>query len=265
MPMRLGIVTATANKTRAQPCLASWADHAFQDVPVHVVENTYLGAVPAFRLGVEQFLRSYRDIDVLCCFHDDLVILEQGWDQRVLDAFSDFPQVGLAGFGGWRSLGTDDLYQKDYDPLQLLPTDYISNLTDAERWGHRSHIVERVVVASRFSQIGRTAFWSGFYEPEWRTKQSRRKLYPRPWESIAKAGILDHFYASALGCLAHRGGWQVLSLPVRCRHLGGQTSGDVSYQQWAADEYDGGDRAIWEQAHRIGYENYKDQLPLRLD
>lgn len=262
--MRLGIVTATANKKRAAPCLQSWQEHAFQEVPVHIVENAYLGLVPAFRVGMDVFLRTHGDVEVICCFHDDLVILEQGWDQRVLDTFADFQQVGLAGFGGWRSLGTDDLYETDYDPLHLRAHDYISNRTDAERWGARSHVVERVVVASTFSQIGRKAFWTGFYEPEWRTRQSRRKLYPRPWDEIKQTGIVDHFYAGALGCLAHRGGWQVLSLPVRCRHLGGQTTGETRYQQWAADEYDGGDRGIWEQAHRIGYETYKDQLPLRL-
>jgi len=262
--MKLGIVTATANQHRAAPCFASWRQHASEPPPIHVVENTYIGAVPAFRVGVEVMLKKHSDLDVICCFHDDLLIFEQGWDLRVLSCFDDFPQVGLAGFGGWKALGTDDLYQKDYDPLQLLPTEYISNTTDAEKWGSRSHQVERVVAVSRFSQIGRRAFYGGFYESEWRTKMSRRKTYPRPWEAINKAGIIDHFYAGALGCLARRGGWQVLALPVRCRHLGGQTSGDASYQDWAAQEYDGGDRGIWEAAHRIGYDTFADVLPLRL-
>lgn len=262
--MRLGIVTATADRKRAAPCLASWKQQASTEIPMHVVENAYIGVVPAFRVGVEVFCKKYSEVDLIACFHDDLVIVEPGWDQKVVAAFDDFPQVGLAGFGGWKALGSDLLYAEPYDPLQLLPTQYISNLVDAEKWGTRSLAVERVVAASRFSQIGRRPFWNGFYEVEWRTRFSRRKTYPRPWETLDRAGILDHFYAGALGCVARRGGWQVLALPVRCRHLGGQTTGETRYQEWAASECEGGDRGIWEAAHRGGYDTFKDCLPLRL-
>jgi hypothetical protein len=261
----LGIVTATADRRRAAPCLASWKQHASKKLPIHIVENAYLGLVPAFQLGVEVFMQKYPDYEIIACLHDDLVILEQDWDLRVVDCFKTFPAVGLAGFGGWQALGSAALYDEPYAPQQLLPSDYVSNLTDAETWGARSQSIERVVVASRFSQIGRRAFWSGFHEVEWRTRLSRRKFYPRPWEAISRAGIVDHFYAGALGCLAKRGGWQVMALPVRCRHLGSQTTGDRAYQDWAAHEYDGGDRGIWEAAHRIGYDTFQDVLPLRLD
>lgn len=263
--MRLGIVTATADKRRAEPCFASWEQHAAEkSLPVLCVENTYVGVVPAFKLGIERALKRFPECDVIACFHDDLVIFEQGWDTRVLTLFADLPGVGLAGFGGWPAVGRNDLYEAEYDPEQLQGLDYRSNLTDAETWGSRSHMVERVVAVSRFSQIGRRAFWEGFTEAEWRTKLSRRKVYPRPWATLAGDGMVDGFYAEALGCLARRGGWQVMSLPVRCRHLGGATTGDVHYLQWAADEYDGGDRGIREAAHRIGYDTFKDVLPLRL-
>jgi hypothetical protein len=232
-------------------------------VPVHIVENQYLGVVPAFRVGVEVFLRKYPDVEVIACLHDDLVLFEQGWDQQVLAALSD-PGVGLAGFGGWTAVGTTDLYEGGYDAEALAGFFYRSNRTDAERWGLRQVHVEPVVAVSPFSQIGRRAFWAGFTEAEARTRQSRRRRFPRPWAIVDDAGMVDHFYAAALGCLARRGGWQVRSVPTRCRHLGGVTTRDPRYHEWAAAETEGGDRGFWEAAHRIGYEQFKDVLPLRL-
>lgn len=259
----LGIVTASADVKRAEPCLASWLQHAVTHPQITCVPNAYLGAVRAFARGVDEHLEKHPDSEVICCFHDDLVIFEQGWDQKVLDAFAD-PGVGLAGFGGWMAIGATDLYDAEYDPLALAGFGYRSNQTDAERHGTRSTDVEPVVAVSAFSQIGRRAFFSGFREEEWRTKLSRRKRFLRPWVQLDDWRMVDHFYAQALGCLARRHGWRVLSLPARCRHLGGHTTNDLAYHEWADHEMDGGDRGIWEAAHRIGYEQFKDVLPLRL-
>jgi hypothetical protein len=263
---RLGIVTATVDRKRAEPCLQSWQQHASEKLPVTVVVNDsgYLGSVKAFHRGFDKHFKTYVDADVIACLHDDLVIFEQHWNEQVLDFFQEHPAAGLVGFGGWKALGQSDLYQRAYTPEQLEPLDFVSALTDAERLGARILAPERVVAVAGFALLGRRAFWSGFTAAEWRTRQTRRKVFPRPWAVLDDLHFHHHFADAALGCLARRAGWEVWVLPVRGRHLGGQTTGHVSYQQWAATQSDGGDRGLREAAYRLGYDKFKDVLPLRL-
>jgi hypothetical protein len=271
----IGIVTATTNPTRARACIGSWFLHATEpEMPMIIIANGgddpqgYLGVVPAFRRGVDDLIKRFHDIEIIACFHDDLEIQEDGWDSVVRRAFDRHPDLGLAGFGGAIGLGTDALYNEPYDPMQLARIGFRSNLVDAEAHGARSLTTEPVVCLDGFSQIGRRAFFTGLSESEWRTHEIPARTpfrHVRPWTYLERLGFIHHFYDGALGCLARRLGWQVRYLPVRCRHYGGQTAvGDPGYQRWAALEIDGGDRGFWEAAHRIGYAEFKDVLPLRL-
>jgi len=253
----LGIVTATTNPERARECMTSWKAQASHTLPWHCVQNQYLGTVPAFRLGVDVLLGSYPEVDIIACLHDDLEIDEPEWNEKVETAFARYPQLGLAGFGGAIALGADGLYEEPYDPMQLARAGFRSNLVDAEAHGARSLVPEWVVCLDGFSLIGRREFLLG--------QHLDGTQHERPWSYLESLGFIHHFYDGAFGCLARRLGWQVRYLPIRCRHFGGQTAvGDPGYQRWAAGEIDGGDRGFWEQAHRIGYDTFKDVLPLRL-
>lgn len=237
-----------------------------------------LGVVPAFALGVAKALED--GAEVIACFHDDLEILDPSWDQRVLGFFDASPKVGLAGFGGGTGLGADDLYKTPYQPMQLARIDFVSNMVDAENHGRRAHTSpdfswgymapERVACLDGFSQIGRREFWLGGYEYE--EPQNLFTLMQR-W------GVIHHFYDGMLGCFAKRLGWEAWMLPIRCRHYGGQTAvGDARYKLWADQQVaalartdaqnDGpvpdGDQSFWLRAHQIGYEQFRDVLPIRL-
>lgn len=258
----LGIVTATTNIERAEPCLTSWEQSATHlPMPLVIIQNggtvPYLGTVRAFRQGVDLMLASHPEVDLIACLHDDVLIHEEGWDDAVERCFRRHPQVGLVGFGGAIGLGTDDLYQAPYEPIQLARIGYRSNTVDAETHGTRSLLPERVVCLDGFSQIGRRQFWQGL--------SPRGATHLPPWDYLELEGFVHHFYDGALGCLAARYGWQVYYLPIHCRHLGGQTAvGDPGYQRWAAAQINGGDLGFWEQAHRTGYDLFRDVLPLRV-
>jgi hypothetical protein len=282
----IALLTATIDKRRAEPCLASWAKHARGQVPQVVVKNGsrsrgYLGVVPAFAKAME-LCRARHTSDLIACFHDDLVILETWWDQRVSQVFADYPDVGLIGFAGGSGLGSDALYQEPYAPEQLAFSGYRSNQVDAEAHGARSLISEPVAAVDNFALIGRKAFWDGLSREAARVQtrpvnETRRGLQggfvvapshwdraAAPWTFLEQGGWMNHFYGPALSCLARRAGWQVFYVPIRCRHLGGQTTSDPGYQQWAEHVVAGGDRGFWEAAHRIGYLTFKDVLPLRV-
>jgi hypothetical protein len=263
----LGIVTATTDLPRASACIASWTRQASRELPLHCVVNQYLGVVPAFRLGVDFVLAKYPDVDVVACLHDDLTIDEPHWDEKVEIAFERYPDLGLAGFGGAIGLGADGIYQTPYDPMQLARIGFRSNLLDAEAHGTRSLSGEWVVCLDGFSLIARREFLLGDRPSDrpWTAAGNGSAPHERPWTYLQQLGLVHHFYDSALGCLARRFGWRVRFLPVRCQHHGGRTAvGDPGYQHWAAAQIDGGDRGFWEQSHRIGYDTFKDVLPLRL-
>jgi hypothetical protein len=220
------------------------------------------------------------DADVLAHLHDDLEILEEGWDEKVIDFFTRYPKVGLAGFGGGTGLGDDNIYQVPYNPMQLARKDFVSNMRDAEAHGRRAHTgsdhrwgfqPERVACLDGFSQIGRADFWRGI-----RQTHSQDPFAPgvpgNLFAQMASWGVIHHFYDGMLGCFAKRLGWEAWMLPIACHHYGGRTAvGDARYQSWAnqhphtKDAPDVmGDQLFWIQAHRIGYEQFRDVLPIRV-
>lgn len=286
----LAIVTASTDLERARPCIESWIQHRADPdpLPLFVILNgcpppkprqveilgqpvawlatpQYLGSVPAFRKGVEAALHgSYR---VIACLHDDFEIAEDGWDRKVLKYFDRNPSLGLAGFGGAIGLGALDMYEKAYDPMSLARIGFRSDLDDAESHGLRSVLAERVACLDGFSQIGRRDFWAGQWTREKVAAHPRGATRPAqpPWQQLEDLGFLHHFYDGALGCLAARNGWETWYIPVRGHHYGGRTAvGDPGYQEWAKTVDPKGDQGFWSAAHLIGYEEFRDVLPLRV-
>jgi hypothetical protein len=275
--MKLCVVTATTDYARAQSCIDSWGD-----VPLILVQNgpggaylnqpereiqiisspEYLGTVPAFNLGVQTALEA--GYDLICCFHDDLAIHDPDWAHKVETHFVRHSSCGLAGFGGAIGLGDADIYQKPYAPQQLARVGFRSNMQDAELHGIRSRLPERVACLDGFSQIGRREFFAGDHLRGDFINPLTERL-PRPWEVMVDLGIVHHFYDGVLGCLAKRYSWEVWYLPIACHHYGGRTAvGDRGYQSWASSQVTGGDHGFWESAHKIGYEEFRDQLPIRV-
>lgn len=283
MTMPFAIVTATTNLERARPCLASWIAraHSEDQIPIFVIHNgpepapemigfagqpvawihrdSYLGSVPAFRIGVEVALSA--GAEIIACLHDDFEILEHGWDQKVIRAFARNPNMGLAGFGGAISLGHEDMYRKPYDPMSLARGGFRSNLVDAEVHGVRSLLSEQVACLDGFSQIGRNDFFAGHVNGD----DDREYLRLPVWQALEDLGIVHHLYDSLLGAYAARLGWETWYLPLRAQHHGGRTAvGDSGYGDWAKTQVAEGDHGFWKAAHAIGYEAFKDVLPLRV-
>jgi hypothetical protein len=226
-----------------------------------VTSAAYLGVVPAFAIGVQAALDD--GAEIIACFHDDLEILDPTWAEQVLAHFDTHPRCGLAGFGGALGLGSDDIYKTPYNPMQLARQGFRSNMRDAEAHGIRSTVAERVACLDGFSQIGRREFWQAY------TPDDDVLIIPRRQGNLfgrmQSWGIRHHWYDGALGAFATRLGWETWYLPVACHHFGGRTAvGDAGYAEWARTQVDGGDAGFWEAAHKIGYSNFRDVLPLRV-
>lgn len=241
---RLAVVTASLlTGDHALPCIKSWEACAAYTLPTYIVKG-HMGVVPAFAEGVAE---AFADgAEAVCCLHDDVLIEQPNWDLAVqyeLDHGCKF-----AGFGGGTSLGADDIYKVPYNPMQLARGGFVSNMQDAEAHGRRSEKVEPCVVFDGFCQIG-TKDW-----------------FEAAWEWLGKSGIVHHAYDAALGCLAARAKVQPgMMIPVKCHHYGGRTAvGSREYHQWADQQVEGGDQSFWHAAHRIVYDEFRAELPLRL-
>lgn len=283
--MTLAIVTATTDPRRAEACIQSWEDQALEHRQIIIIVNgrewtpahndtklqatwtgskEYLGTVAAFKLGVNFCLQLTDPPDIIACLHDDFRIDESRWDEKVIRHFERHPNCGLLGFGGAVGLGSTDLYHSPYDPMQLARIGFRSNLEDAESHGLRSLLPERAACLDGFSQVGRREFWDG---AQYLSGKEIDHDYGvrRPWDVLDSLGVKHHFYDGMLGCLAKRYGWETWYLPLRGKHFGGQTAvGDQGYGDWAKAQTPGGDHDFWTEAHKAGYEEFRDILPIRL-
>lgn len=152
---------------------------------------------------------------VYILMHNDLFIYEQGWDKRVLEAFSDDPKLGIVGFvGSWhidhlggRGVGTMCHFRGDRGQPQsagALLTDLRASL----------------VLDSLFMAI-------------------RAKVIPALGinQSITPA----HFYDKIWPVKAIQAGWRVATLGIEVDHMGGMTlvaepSYEPDMQRWCNEQ-----------------------------
>lgn len=181
---------------------------------------------------------------VLAYIHDDVEILENGWDERVLRAFSD-PHVGLVGFGGATGLGGQEIYKVAYEIHQLGRRDFYSNMVDAEVHGKRQTSEMPIVFTDGFSMFLRRSLLD--------------KIDGWSWWPFH---LVHHAYDYGIACMARRHGYSAMLAPCAVRHIGGQTAMMAVHQDMAKQH--GGDTQVHKDSHRFVYETFRDVLPLRL-
>ena len=209
--------------------------------PAYVVHNTpggvNLGVIGSYHTG---YLNTRHDI--LAFIHDDVICREEGWDLRVLKEFED-PRVGVVGFGGALLHGSADIYQRPYELQQLGRALYMSNVDDADVHGDRFTGSREVAVLDGFSLIVRRELLDrcGGWQPD-------------KWPS-------HHVYDYRICCEAHRYGYSVRCVGIRCHHQGGRTATRADYQEWAKTTKWTSDVEMHTQGHRMLYDEYRDVLP----
>lgn len=179
---------------------------------------------------------------VLGYLHSDLFIHERNWDQRVLHEFDD-PTVGVVGFVGAKRLGYEHIYKIPYSHTQLARYDVLSNLTDAETHGARFTgtcdvaVVDSCAVFMRRDLLRQASGWPV-------------GTYP------------NNAHCSDLwACLvARRLGLRTRLVGVACTHRSGG-KGEAG-SRWL--EQHGTDIVHHRRAHELIYEEFRDQLPVRV-
>lgn len=181
--------------------------------------------------------------EVVCYIHDDLQILEKGWDSRIRETFTRDPRCGLAGFGGSTALGGDEIYKVPYEVHQLGRRDFWSNMVGAEVHGKQTTTPRPIVFTDGQSMFVRRSLLDEIQGWSW-------------WPFH----LVHHAYDYGIACMARRRGYTGWLVPCHVNHLGGQT---MPVYHALADQH-GGDSAVHAASHRFVYEEFRDVLPLRL-
>lgn len=245
--MKLAIISAHAGADSLQDAMNSWVgENIFTgelesfdmnpdgDIDI-MIKDGHGGMLPAYQAGFEAAQRH----PLLAFFHDDLLIHDETWVDRVLAEFED-PAVGLVGFGGALGHGSPSLYRDPYDYHQLARHDFRSNMTDAENHGTRFTGSCDVAVLDGFALI------------------VRRKILEKAggWPLTTPIGYVCYDYW--LSCMTRRLGYRIRLVGVPVTHLGGQTFVKLGI---------GKDPKHWEQylaSHRYIYDEFRDVLPWRV-
>jgi hypothetical protein len=226
--------------TGHEDAVTSWQDTMAKPWPV-VVKDATEGEEAGFLVKCDQGWRE-TDASIVGYLHSDLYTLESGWDARVLNEFHD-PSVGVVGFVGATALGHPDIYRVPYDFRQLARYGVISNLTDAEVHGARETgsrnvaVVDSCAVFVRRSFLHRIGGWPV-------------AVYPNS----------SHCSDLWISASAHRAGMRVRVCGVRSVHKSGG-KGQVG-SHWLNQH--GTDEVLHRQAHQLIYEDFRQELPLRV-
>jgi len=174
------------------------------DRPIYIRNKDNVGTV----LGWQKIIE-WCDSEILMLIHNDVQILQYGWDAEVLQLFAHDPKLGLASFFGCPGV----MANGGRGGVTPGRGDGWSNMSDAERHGVRINEKRPIAVPDSFAMILRR-------------------------EMLQKGGGLDlrfapdHVYDRALGLQSLALGYHNMVLPVPCNHLSMRTRATPQYEQW---------------------------------
>lgn len=176
--------------------------------------------------------------DYIVNLHNDVIIYEERWDEKVERILSEVGNVGVAGFYGAKAIGTPGIYQAPYQMQQMVRMGNVSGChrMDASVHGYRRMTTdwEDVAVMDGFSLIvsmellNKTGGYDRNYPPH-------------------------HMYDNDICLESLDKGYRNIVIDMDAQHLGGRT--DVG-ENW--EKPFGKSKAqIHQDAHPIFYEKWR--------
>ncbi len=154
----------------------------------------------------------YTSADVLAYLHSDLIVEEEGWDKRIIDAFENNQKLGLVGFigsnqidnNGGRGAGTTSNFMGySTNHRDGLGKDHIWHGSPAGAHGKRDEGYTKAAVVDGCAMIFRRTVLELI---------TQRQNFPP-----------HHFYDRLLSCETRENGWEMAVIGIGCDHISGQT------------------------------------------
>jgi glycosyltransferase involved in cell wall biosynthesis len=224
-----------------------------KDAPgANIVRNQKsIGVYPTFKQGMDNTTG-----DIVAFFHSDLVVWEQGWQDRVLEAFNKYPDLGLIGFVGSNEMdsnsGRGGGTTSNFMGNTMVTGEGVWKGSPARAHGMVGNDISPAAVVDGCAMIIRRTAWE---------KIGFRQDFP-----------LHHFYDRLISAQMLESGFKVAVLGIACDHISGQTvNQEQSYQDMAKDwcvargiglmpEDNGNwDAAMYKTAERVFLQEYRNQ------
>ncbi len=156
--------------------------------------------------------------DLLAIIHNDVQILQSGWDVEVMRLFADDPKLGLVSFFGCPAVLADGT-RGGLDPGRSVG---FSNLVDAEQHGLRIKKPRAMAVADGSVMILRRKMWeaTGGYTPQ------------------------NYQYDITVALQSLASGFRNMVAPISFLHLNGRSRFTPAYTKWMHRHFSTGD--MWE-------------------
>lgn len=211
-----------------------------------------------YYIPLKKIYDKYPD-ELIGLIHNDMIMYERSWNERMAHSFANDPKLGLVGLCGSNEVddrggrgGGTVCYFRGGDVVVGERT--ITGQTQAA--GRRTNdLVPSACLDSLFMMFRRGAV---------------DKLED-DWDNLPMA----HFYDRIWPLRLVRDGWHVATLGVECDHLGGMTStGNVRFRndciKWLEDRnipYDNPETSLYLEAERRYFREFKDTgfIPCRID
>ena len=195
-----------------------------RDVKVWRFDQNH-GVYPMFWKALECLDINKIDADVVAFLHSDLMLCEQGYDKRILQAFEDNPKLGLVGFvgsdeidqAGGRGAGTTSNFQGMQHQHQSAHGNLsVWNGSGAQAHGKRNDGLTKAAVVDGCAMVFRRSVLEQI---------KQRPEFPP-----------HHFYDRLLSCETRELGYEVAVLGIACDHISGQTvNAEDAYALMAKD------------------------------
>jgi hypothetical protein len=182
--------------------------------------------------------------DVIVYSHDDVIVHDPDWLERIRVIFESSPNCVAVGPGGAIGLGNRDLYRKQFNIWNMARIGYASNQDDAEVHGTRFTGDRRVAVIEQFLMAIRS---------DW-----LRMKGGWPVEHLS-----HHMVDAWVACEAARDGREIWQAGFSCLHQGGASSTSAAYRE-AAWLQGGTLESDHLQPHIWIAEEYRDVMPLEV-
>ena len=199
------------------------------------------GVYPTFQQGMEA-----TDTPFVFFSHNDVEMVDWGWDERMCNILSLLDKPGVCGMFGARGIGTPQINKQPYHFTQLM------------RWGcitvpsmHKGDPNASDRINNQWQQI---TVLDGF-----------SLIVSREMFGVAMKGKFDyesfpvhHMYDIDICVTSHVNGYKNYVIDVDCIHHGGVTS---TREKWA-EEMGTTDLKIHRAAHKVFYDKWRHMLPI---
>lgn len=183
--------------------------------------------------------------EIVLFMHNDLMIYEQDFDEKLKQSFEENNELGAVGAFGAKALGSPDIYKTEYMMHQLARGGNISNARmDKDVHGFRN-------LLNKFENV---AVFDGMF------MCFKRELLEKV-DGFDKITETFHNYDNLMCIKSLQNGYENIVIPIDCNHLGGRTT---VAENWS-EKFGKTKQEVHEDAHPPLWEYGKGILPIFIE